>query len=70
MVIRDILEFFVGLVPTFEIPSVALNAFSNAGQFIANVNYYIPIPTFIICASAYFVQWLVCAIISAVLQLL
>lgn len=70
MITRSIIEFFIGLLPVFEVQAEVLGAFSEAVSLIININHYIPVTTFLMCLTAYFGAWLACALISAVLQLL
>lgn len=70
MITRAILEFITNLIPTFTLPAEILGAFLEVGSWLINVNYYVPVTTFVACLIVYLGVWIACAIISAVLKLL
>ena len=70
MITRAIIEFFVNLIPMFTMPAEILGAFAEVSSWVITVNHYVPLNTFMACVAVYFVCWLACAVISAVLQLL
>lgn len=65
-----LLAFIINMFPSLSIPVSVLDAFSQASSFVSVINYYIPFSTFIVCLSVFFVVWLACGFISAILQLL
>lgn len=70
MIVRSILSFIFNLIPIIEMPEQIMGVFNNVGTWVATVNHYIPVDTFLICISLYFTVWLGCALMSAFLQLL
>lgn len=70
MIFYYILDFFNSLLPVIEIPSSMLDVLYTGGQYLVNVNHYIPLLDIIACFAIYIVFWIWCATVSAVLQLL
>lgn len=70
MITRTVIEFFIGLIPTFHFPAEIIGALGEAASLIIQINHYIPVDTFVSCALVYFSVWVMCAIISSVLALL
>ncbi|MEG1822882.1 MAG: hypothetical protein RR233_08230 [Clostridiales bacterium] len=69
-VLVSFLAFIIRAFPQISLPSSALGAFQSVGYYIAPITLWIPFDVFLSCVAAYFVSWLICAIISAILQLL
>lgn len=70
MITSAILHLFLGFIPVVSAPVEAISALANIGSWVVTMNYYIPIGTFLSALAVYLAFWLVCAVISAVLQLL
>lgn len=70
MITFAILQFLFSCVPYMELPAQIEAALSQAADWTAVANYYIPVDTFLVCIGVYFTVWLTSAALSAVLALL
>ncbi|WP_133968625.1 hypothetical protein [Eubacterium limosum] len=60
----------VGAFPKVELPPDAMTVFDNITDYCAVIGHYIPLDIFLACSGIILAVWVICAIISAVLQLL
>lgn len=57
-------------LPVFKLPDGAMTVFDNISDYTAVIGHYVPIGTFLTCCAIVLSVWLVCTVISAILQLL
>lgn len=64
------INWLFGLIPEFSLPDVVVSDLFQAVRYIRMINDWIPVDTFVILVPIVISFWILCAVASAVLQLL
>lgn len=70
MIIRTIIDFFIGLLPSFELPENVTNSLGRAVEYAQIINYYVPVDTFASCVLTLLTIYVLAILASSALQLL
>jgi hypothetical protein len=70
MIVRQIVLWFINLLPSFTAPFDIIAGVANAVSWGAFLNYYIPVDTFFVCLTSIVATIIACIVLSAILQII